>query len=406
MVVTPRDTAWQRLVRASELFVGKRAVARSAAGEANGSTARRYFGATASLAEIWRVASACLASCWLLACTPIPSQMRYQVDGVDAAATPTWPSPPQQPRLEFAGVLTGEANFGPSEQTQPNAGQRFVRWLVGLGAGSHKREKVLLRPQSGTVDERGRILVTDVGRAAVFVFDDQNGQLSIWDEAAARTKFDTPIGIANGRPGEVLIADAGLARVVRLDNTGTPLGSIGDGELRRPTGLCRDALTGLSYVVDTATHDIKVFDDDGRLVNRFGGRGDALGKFNAPTHIALAGRKLYVTDTLNARVQVLTTSGTPLGAIGQRGLYVGNLTRPKGVAADRRGNVYIVESYYDHLLIFDAQGRFLLPIGGNGTGIGQFFLPAGAWVDQRDRIFVADMFNGRVIVFQYLDEWG
>ena len=68
----------------------------------------------------------------------------------------------------------------------------------------------------------------------------------------------------------------------------------------------------------------------------------------------------------------------------------------------RDGNIYVVEGYYDHLLVYDAQGRFLLPIGGTGKAPGQFYLPAGAWTDGRDRIFVADMFNGRVSVFQYL----
>ena len=66
------------------------------------------------------------------------------------------------------------------------------------------------------------------------------------------------------------------------------------------------------------------------------------------------------------------------------------------------GNVYIVESYYDHLLVFSRDGDFLLPIGGTGAAIGQFFLPAGVWSDRQGRIFVADMYNGRVMIFQYL----
>ena len=78
------------------------------------------------------------------------------------------------------------------------------------------------------------------------------------------------------------------------------------------------------------------------------------------------------------------------------------MVRPKGVAVDSDGNIYVVESYHDHLLIYDSEGRFLLPIGGNGTNIGQFFLPAGAWSDSDDRIFVADMFNGRVVIFQFV----
>ena len=72
------------------------------------------------------------------------------------------------------------------------------------------------------------------------------------------------------------------------------------------------------------------------------------------------------------------------------------------MTVDGDGNVYVVESYYDHLLVFDRHGSFLLPIGGTGAGIGEFFLPAGAWSDDGGHIYVADMYNGRVIIFQYL----
>jgi len=123
---------------------------------------------------------------------------------------------------------------------------------------------------------------------------------------------------------------------------------------------------------------------------------------NAPLHIEVHGGQVYVTDALNAAVQVFSShDGAPLEPIGRRGLYVGNLVRPKGVTTDSQGNVYVVESYYDHLLVFNANGDFLLPLGGTGSEPGRFFLPAGAWSDAEDRIFVADMFNGRVVIFRF-----
>lgn len=80
----------------------------------------------------------------------------------------------------------------------------------------------------------------------------------------------------------------------------------------------------------------------------------------------------------------------------------GDFVRPKGVAVDAENNIYAVESYHDHLLVFDEEGRFLLPIGGTGKEIGSFYLPGGVWVDARNRVFVADTFNGRIVVFQFL----
>ena len=74
------------------------------------------------------------------------------------------------------------------------------------------------------------------------------------------------------------------------------------------------------------------------------------------------------------------------------------------MVADRDGHVYVIESYYDHILVFSDSGELLIPIGGTGKEAGQFFLPAGAWTDDGSRLFVADMFNGRVVVLDYMGD--
>lgn len=312
-----------------------------------------------------------------------------------------WPAPPEVPRLQYAGQLLGESNFRVPGERKRGVGN-VLRWLVGLDERSDK-PIVLQRPQSGTVDSQGRILVTDASRQAVFAFDVVAGELHVWDRATAASGFVAPIGVAAGRNDEVLVADAELGYVVRLDRAGKPVGQIGKGVLKRPTGLARDAERGVVYVADTRAHDIKLFDDTGKLVDTIGHPGTGEGEFNAPTHIALHGAYLYVTDSLNNRVQVFDRdTHAPARRIGKRGLYVGNLVRPKGVTADAEGNVYVVEGYYDFLLVYNNSGEFLMPVGGTGQGTGNFFLPAGVWSDTNNRIYVADMFNGRVVVFQFL----
>jgi hypothetical protein len=102
-------------------------------------------------------------------------------------------------------------------------------------------------------------------------------------------------------------------------------------------------------------------------------------------------------------VQVLDAeTGAARLTIGEQGLSVGNLVRPKGVAVDGSGNIYVVESYYDHMLVYNKKGQYLMGIGGTGRGVGQFYLPSGIWTDAQDRIYVADQFNGRVMLFQFL----
>jgi len=341
-----------------------------------------------------------IATVFLSGCagTSTPARLHYGLLDAPEGKRIMWPPEPDEPRYQFAGQLTGEGNF---IREDSNKGVRnFLAWVVGLF--DEDKPNVLQRPQSVVGDNAGRIYVTDVSRAAVFVFDEPAGELLIWENAVGMRRFVAPIGIALAADGGVWVADAELGAVARLDRDGNTGEPIGVGVLKRPTGLARDPSRGEIYVADTYDHDIKVFAEDGRLLRTLGQRGEGAGEFNFPTHLAVAAGKLYVTDTLNSRVQVLPLDGGEPQIIGQRGLYYGNLVRPKGVAVDSENNVYIVESYYDNLLIFNEGGEFLMPIGGVGQGTGNFYLPSGVWVDTFNRVFVADTFNGRITLFQYL----
>jgi DNA-binding beta-propeller fold protein YncE len=344
-----------------------------------------------------------LFASWLMlsGCAETKYIMRYDPEQHAGATTATWPASPETPRYAYVGELVGEQNFVPQAGDTRSKGMKVLAWLVGLFDSDEDRT-VLKRPQSGTVDAEGRIYVTDVSNHAVFVFDQTAGKLQVWNRAMPNKRFVTPIGITVGANGEILVADAELGRVFRLDREGKPMGSFGEGILTRPTGLARDAQRGRVYVSDTHAHDVKVFDDNGVLLEILGHRGEGKGELNFPTHLAFAADKLYVTDGMNARVQIYNTQGQVSATLGQRGLFIGNFTRPKGVAVDPSGNIYVVESFYDSLLVFNSDGRFLMPLGGTGKEAGQFYLPAGVWSDLRGRIYVADMFNGRIAIFQLL----
>jgi len=339
----------------------------------------------------------------LAACSQTPAVMQYYPGGAIPTSPLVWPPPPETARLEYAGQLLGEENFVLPAGQERSRGGRLLRWLAGLTARQDDALR-LIRPQSGAVDARGRILVSDAGLRAIVVFDGQAGALDVWDEAAPGRAFRSPVGIACTSDNSVLVADAELGFVARLHEDGTPSATIGVGQLERPAGVAVSPRTGEILIADSAANDIKVFDAAGTFLRTIGAPGTHDGEFNGPTHISMVHNRLYVSDTLNARVQVLGEGDEPLESIGQRGLFIGNLVRPKGVTADSDGNVYVVESYYDHVIVFDHAGNYLLPIGGTGDAIGQFFLPAGIWSDDENRIFVADMFNGRVIIFKYLGD--
>lgn len=341
---------------------------------------------------------------FIASCAETHMVMHMSPEGAEVSPK-IWPAPPDKPRYRYIGELTGEANFRPDSDVLASRSKisKLFDWLVGL-RGSKVDPLVLQRPQSGVVDGEGRVFVTDISKGAVYIFDKPAGKLAVWEMAEVNSHFKSPVGIALGSQGEVLVADADLRGVFRLDNKGNPIGELGKGLLVRPTGLARDPKRGYIYAADTYAHDVKVFQDDGKLIKRIGQRGEGDGEFNFPTHLTFANDRLYVTDTLNSRIQVFDADGKLVKKFGQRGLYVGNLVRPKGVAVDNFSNIYVIESLYDQLLVFNPQGETLLALGGNGKEAGQFYLPAGVWVDQQNQIYIADMFNGRVTVLQYLGD--
>jgi DNA-binding beta-propeller fold protein YncE len=350
-----------------------------------------------------RFLAAVLFALLLAGCASEPLVMRFDPGQVMAGQKIYFPplSDEEVPRYVYVGELTGEQNFVEREGKKKNVFIEALKWIAGLFEGQDA--VVLQRPQSGVVDENGRILVTDVSRSAVFVFDAANGRLDVWEFARGFRHFSSPTGIALGPAGRVFVADADLRQVYALDPQGKGTLVVDSEFLERPTGLAWDAKEGLLYVSDTQAHQIKVFDMTGRQVRVIGKRGEEPGEFNFPTYLALARDRLVVSDTMNARVQLIPLDGNgPPEVVGKRGTMLGNLVRPKGVAVDSENNLYVIESYHDHLLIFDERAQFLLPIGGAGKAAGSFYLPGGVWIDRGNRVFVADTFNGRIAVFQFL----
>jgi DNA-binding beta-propeller fold protein YncE len=76
---------------------------------------------------------------------------------------------------------------------------------------------------------------------------------------------------------------------------------------------------------------------------------------------------------------------------------------PRGVAADMDGVIYVVDSLFDNVQLFDENGEFLLTVGGRGFFHGEFWLPSGLFIDNNtNTLYVCDTYNKRVQVFQIM----
>jgi DNA-binding beta-propeller fold protein YncE len=102
---------------------------------------------------------------------------------------------------------------------------------------------------------------------------------------------------------------------------------------------------------------------------------------------------------MNFRVQIFDSNGFFLRSFGRPGDATGCMARPKGVATDRLGNIYVADALFHVVQIFDYRGNYLYSFGKQGQGKGEFWMPAGIFVDEADNIYVADCYNSRIQVF-------
>jgi len=318
---------------------------------------------------------------WLAGCSPAKEEFH-----------PIWPPPSAAPRIRHVQNVKGGADLG-----RPD----FFRSIGHLIAGS--KGVTLLRPHAVAVLEGKRIFVTDQERQGVVVLE-YGGRRARLVSRMGETFLVSPVGVAICGQS-VALTDSSLNKLFVLDLEGQYLRTIDKpGGFGRPTGVVYDPVRDWLYVADTLAHEICVFEfTGGRLVRRIGRPGSAVGQFNFPTHLAMdAQRRLYVTDSMNFRVQVFDPEGKYIYHMGRQGDGSGYLAVPKAVAVDSLGHIYVVDSYFGRISIFNLQGQFLLAIGDSGNENGMFQVPGALTIDSANRIYVCDTLNERVQVLQYI----
>lgn len=309
-----------------------------------------------------------------------------------------WPPPPLTSRVKFVGLLFNEEDLGKT------GGELFVDALIGRKTDPLSLQTPMVLAPS---HDAKRLYISDYAKRAVLVFDFDARRVSPLESAAH--PFKRPFGLAVDDKDNVYVVDSDQKLIRVFDSKGKFLRDITHQSLERPTGLAIDPNRRRLYVADSSwrtseNHFIYVFDLDGTYLKRFGGRGIEEGKLYFPTYVAVDGTSnVYVTDTLNARVQAFDAEGRYLKTFGERGDKFGNFDKPKGVALDTFGNVYVVDSTWSNVQIFNQKGQILLYFAGRGRIPGLLFNPTGIAVDKENRIYVADAFNGRVAVYQLIN---
>lgn len=72
-------------------------------------------------------------------------------------------------------------------------------------------------------------------------------------------------------------------------------------------------------------------------------------------------------------------------------------SRPRGIAADRKGNFFVADTGNARIQKFDAEGNFMATLGKSGTADGEIKEPNGIAIDDAGNIYVTDAANQKLV---------
>ena len=308
----------------------------------------------------------------------------------------------------------------------------------GTGAAAH-----FWSPNSVAVDGAGNVFVADSGNntirkitpaGVVTTLAGTAGPSGSADGTGAAARFACPTGVAADGSGNVFVADSWNNTIRKITSAGvvtTLAGAAGsDGRadgtgaaarFAGPTGVAVDG-AGNVFVADTDNNTIRKITPAGvvtTLARTAGSSGSADGTgadagFYYPTGVAVdASGNVFVADTDNNKIRKITPAGVVTTLAGADRYSSGSadgtggdalFSRPKGVAADGAGNVFVADSGNNTIRKITPGGvvtTFAGTAGWSGSADGtgaaaRFNHPTSVAVDGSGNVLVADSDNNTI----------
>ena len=281
----------------------------------------------------------------------------------------------------------------------------------------------MIEPKGIELGPDGRLYVVDHGKWRVLEFDTQE----VGDAVAAVAEGDLFYHDADGNPapsawgvgvgddGAVYVADTWNHRVLKFvdGDLVASVGTFGNPTDGNATIMLdsffgpRDVAIGPDgnvYVTDTGNKRIVVLSPDLEPIRGFGGDGIGLGQFNEPTSLAFDPDtgELYVADLWNFRIQRFDAELQAVSDWTVDGWDSQEAAHKAYIAVGKGGVVVASDPSGMRVWVFDNTGNALatLDLPEDERGLD---LPIGVAIDGQGRIYVASSNSGVVTRYQPID---
>src|SRR5208282_3776049 len=328
-----------------------------------------------------------------------------------------WPNPPNIARVRWLDYYTGmKIDRSPAPTTK-----KKQSWMDRV-AGTKQEDNTdklktfpwqFIGPYGLAIDSKGLVYVADQRVGAVFIINTEAHDATLIKNGAD-AHFGWINGVAIDDGDRLFVSDGKMRRVLIFNPKHQIEGQIAEG-LIDPVGLAIDNENRFLYVVDEQADQVLVYDADSLKLLRHIGTAvppakkhtlTTPGDFAAPTNVALdIDGNVYVTDTLNSRVEIFDAEGNFISTFGKAGDGPGYFFRPKGIAIDSDGHVWVADQSQDRVQVFNREGQLLTYIGDtHANGPGQFKALVGIAIDKQNRVFTTEQYPGRMQEFRYVTE--
>jgi hypothetical protein len=287
-----------------------------------------------------------------------------------------YPFPPDPPRVQYLTAINTARDVITSTRKW-----KFLDFIAGPAPDPLMTTQAALTKPYGVAVWQGKIYVCDYSQHAVKVLDLAHNKFYILGGDTPPTTAPTNLCIAADGYKYILESMPGLIQVFDAQDNYAGTFKVKEG---RPAGA---AAVGDELFVTDLTHDrILVLDrKSGKLIRTFGGKGQEPGQLLMPNAVtADAEGNLYVSDQMNFRFQKLDLHGKSLLSVGGAGDTYGKFARPRGIGVgpDPDDVIYVVESVYNVVQMFNQQGDVLMFFGNFQGAPGFLLLPASIAVDK------------------------